>query len=307
MNILITGGSGQLGRELLQEVQISGIEVLAPSHQQMDITDIEQVKKFINRHQPSCVVNAAAYTQVDNAEIDESLAFAVNKNGCTNLAQVCARNQIPLIHVSTDYVFDGQKREPYLESDPISPVGIYGRSKAAGETEIRSKLKFHIILRTSWLYGVYGQNFVKTMLKLAATKKNIRVVSDQYGSPTSAADLAKVILTIAERWHQKSAITWGTYHYCGQGIVSWYEFAEAIIQLSRRYGTVKTIRVVPITTADFPTKARRPAFSALDCNLIKKKFGISPKPWRKSLESTIHRLMKTTAAGDGILPENTHL
>ena len=305
MNILITGGSGQLGRELLQKVQISGIEVLAPSHQQMDITDIEQVKKFINRHQPSCVVNAAAYTQVDNAEIDESLAFAVNKNGCTNLAQVCARNQIPLIHVSTDYVFDGQKREPYLESDPISPIGIYGRSKAAGEIEIRSKLKMHIILRTSWLYGVYGQNFVKTMLKLAATKKNIRVVSDQYGSPTSAADLANVILAIAERWHQKSAITWGTYHYCGQGIVSWHGFAKTIIQLIRRYGKVKTTRVVPITTADFPTKARRPAFSALDCNLIQKKVGISPKPWRESLESTLQSLMKTTVVGDGDPPENT--
>ena len=231
MNILITGGSGQLGRELLQEVQRRGIEVLAPSQQQMDITDIEQVKKFINRYQPSCVVNAAAYTQVDNAEIDESVTFAVNKNGCTNLAQVCARNQIPLIQVSTDYVFDGQKKEPYLESDPISPIGIYGRSKAAGEIEIRSKLKMHIILRTSWLYGVYGQNFVKTMLKLAATKKNIRVVSDQYGSPTSAADLAKVILAIAERWHQKSAITWGTYHYCGQGIVS---YINDVIQQSNR-------------------------------------------------------------------------
>ena len=302
MNILITGGSGQLGRELLQDVQIRGIEVLAPSHQQMDITDIEHVKKFINRHRPSCVVNAAAYTQVDKAEVDESPAFAVNKIGCSNLAQVCAKSQIPLIQVSTDYVFDGQKKEPYLESDPVSPIGIYGQSKAAGETEIRSKLKMHIILRTSWLYGVYGQNFVKTMLKLAATQKNIRVVSDQYGCPTSAADLAKAILAIADRWHQQSAITWGTYHYCGQGTVSWHEFAETIIQLSRQYGKVKATRVVPITTADFPTKARRPAFSVLDCNLIKKNFGISPKPWRKSIESTIQRLMKKTVVGDSVLP-----
>ena len=305
MNILITGGHGQLGRELLQEVQTRGIEVLAPSHHQVDITNIKEVKNFINRHRPSCVINTAAYTQVDKAEIEESLAFAVNKNGCINLAQVCAKCQIPLFQVSTDYVFDGQNNVPYLESDPVSPLGIYGQSKAAGEAEIRSKLKKHIILRTSWLYSVYGKNFVKTMLELAGTKKTIRVVSDQYGSPTCAADLAKVILAITDRWHQHSTIAWGTYHYCGQGIVSWHEFAEAIIQLARRYGKVKTTRIVPITTADFPTKARRPTFSALDCSLIKKNFGINPNPWRQSLESTIQKLMKMMAAVHGNLPENS--
>ena len=298
MKILITGSRGQLGRELFQEGQIWDFDILAPSHQQMDIADNKAVKNFIGLHQPSCVINAAAYTQVDQAEIEESRAFAINKTGCTNLAQICKKNEIPLFQVSTDYVFDGQKKTPYRESDPISPMGVYGRSKAAGEIEIRSNIEEHIIIRTSWLYGIHGQNFVKTMLKLAATKENIRVVSDQYGCPTSAGELAKAIIALANKWRQQSAVAWGTYHYCGQGIVSWHEFAETIVEMARRCGEVKTNRVEPITTADYPTKARRPEFSALDCNLIKKNFGITPKPWRESLKSTIETLFKGTAAVD---------
>ena len=305
MKILITGGRGQLGRELFKECQTKGFEVLAPSHHQMDITDNKAVKNFIDLHQPFCVINAAAYTQVDKAENEKSLAFAINKTGCTNLAQICAKNEIPLFQVLTDYVFDGQKNTPYHESDPISPLGVYGCSKAAGETEVRSNLKEHIILRTSWLYGVHGQNFVKTMLKLTETKEKIRVVSDQYGSPTSAGDLSKTILAMVDKWRQQSAMAWGTYHYCGQGFVSWYEFAETIIELARWYGKVKTNRVESITTADYSTKAKRPAFSALDCNLIKKKFGIYPKPWRESLKSTIQRLFERTAAVDGPPLENS--
>jgi dTDP-4-dehydrorhamnose reductase len=298
MKILITGSRGQLGRELFQEGQIWDFDILAPSHQQMDIADNKAVKNFIGLHQPSCVINAAAYTQVDQAEIEESLAFAINKTGCTNLAQICKKNEIPLFQVSTDYVFDGQKKTPYHESDPISPIGVYGRSKAAGEIEIRANIEEHIIIRTSWLYGIHGQNFVKTMLKLAAAKENIRVVSDQYGSPTSAGELAKAIIALANKWRQQSAVAWGTYHYCGQGIVSWHEFAETIVEMARRYGEVKTNRVEPITTADYPTKAKRPEFSALDCNLIKKNFGITPKPWRESLKSTIETLFERTAAID---------
>jgi len=305
MKALITGGDGQLGHELFQESKTRHFDILSPSEHQMDIADIKAVKNVIDLHQPSFVINAAAYTQVDKAESEESLAFAVNKIGCMNLAQICAKNEIPLLQVSTDYVFDGQKNMPYNESDPISPIGVYGRSKAAGETEIRSNLKEHIILRTSWLYGVRGQNFVKTILKLAGTKENIRVVSDQYGCPTNARDLAKAILTIADKWRQQSAVAWGTYHYCGQGIVSWHEFAETIIELARRFGEVKTNRVGPITTADYPTKARRPAFSALDCNHIKKNFGIHPKPWRESLKSTVQRLFERTADVDGAPLKNS--
>jgi dTDP-4-dehydrorhamnose reductase len=242
-------------------------------------------------HQPEVVINAAAYTQVDKAESEAALAFAVNTTGSANLARMCAKNKIPLVHISTDYVFDGQKGTSYLETDAISPVGVYGRSKADGEIEIRSHLKEHIILRTSWLYGIHGHNFAKTMLKLATTKPKIRVVADQYGSPTNAADLAQTILIISDRMQFNDDVDWGTYHYCGQGVISWYNFAEKIIGLARLYADVKTTRIEPIATADYPTRAVRPIYSALDCSRIQKHFGINPKPWQKSLEITIKELL----------------
>ena len=291
MKILITGAGGQLGRELINQGQLKGFSVQAPSEDDMDITDLEKIDRCMDFHQPEVVINAAAYTQVDKAESEAALAFAVNTTGSANLARMCAKNKIPLVHISTDYVFDGQKGTSYLETDAISPVGIYGRSKAEGEIEIRSHLKEHIILRTSWLYGIHGHNFAKTMLKLATTKPKIRVVADQYGSPTNAADLAQTILIISDRMQFNNDVDWGTYHYCGQGVISWYNFAEKIVGLARLYADVKTTRIEPITTADYPTRALRPIYSALDCSRIQKHFGINPKPWQKSLEITIKELL----------------
>jgi len=291
MKVLITGAQGQLGRELAAQGQLWGGHVQAPSEDDLDIIDLEKVDRIIARQQPDRVINAAAYTQVDSAESEAAVAFEVNKTGCANLARICAKNHIPLIHISTDYVFDGQKGTPYLETDPISPVGVYGRSKAEGEIEIRKHLKEHIILRTSWLYGIHGHNFVKTMLNLAQTKQTIRVVSDQFGSPTSAADLARTLLTISDRLQPVSDADWGTYHYCGRGVVSWHAFAEKIMELARRYGDIRTTRVDPVTSADYPTRAVRPAYSALDCGRINTHFGIRPQPWQKSLERTIRKLM----------------
>jgi dTDP-4-dehydrorhamnose reductase len=291
MKILITGADGQLGRELINQGQLKGFSVQAPSEDDMDITDLEKIDRCMAFHQPEVVINAAAYTQVDKAESEAALAFAVNTTGSANLARMCAKNKIPLVHISTDYVFDGQKGTSYLETDTISPVGVYGRSKAEGEIEIRSHLKEHIILRTSWLYGIHGHNFAKTMLKLATTKPKIRVVADQYGSPTNAADLAQTILIISDRMQFNNDVDWGTYHYCGQGVISWYNFAEKIVGLARLYADVKTTRIEPIATADYPTRALRPTYSALDCNRIQKHFGINPKPWQKSLEITIKELL----------------
>ena len=291
MKILITGAGGQLGRELINQGQLKGFSVQAPSEDDMDITDLEKIDRCMAFHQPEVVINAAAYTQVDKAESEAALAFAVNTTGSANLARMCAKNKTPLVHISTDYVFDGQKGTSYLETDTISPVGVYGRSKAEGEIEIRSHLKEHIILRTSWLYGIHGHNFAKTMLKLATTKPKIRVVADQYGSPTNAADLAQTILIISDRMQFNNDVDWGTYHYCGQGVISWYNFAEKIVGLARLYADVKTTRIEPITTADYPTRALRPIYSALDCSRIQKHFGINPKPWQKSLEITIKELL----------------
>lgn len=291
MKVLITGAQGQLGRELTAQGQLWGGHVQAPSEDDLDIIDIEKVDRIIARQQPDLIINAAAYTQVDSAESEAAVAFEVNKTGCANLAHICAKNHIPLIHISTDYVFDGQKGTPYLETDPISPVGVYGRSKAEGEIEIRKRLKEHIILRTSWLYGFHGHNFVKTMLNLAQTKQTIRVVSDQYGSPTNAADLARTLLTISERLQSVSDADWGTYHYCGRGVVSWHTFAEKIMELARRYGDIRTTRLDPVTSAEYPTRAVRPANSALDCSRINTHFGIRLQPWQKSLERTIRKLL----------------
>jgi len=291
MKILITGAQGQLGCELSAQGQSRGCRVQAPSEDDLDITDLEKVDRVIDLHQPDLVINTAAYTQVDKAESEETLTFEVNKTGCVNLARICAKNQIPLVHISTDYVFNGQKGTPYLETDPISPLGVYGRSKAEGEIEIRKHLKEHIILRTSWLYGIYGQNFVKTMLNLATSKPKIQVVSDQYGSPTNSADLALAILTLSDRLHSGLDIAWGTYHYCGRGVISWHTFAEKILELAHLYEGLPTARVEPVATADYPTQVARPVYSALDCGRISKQFGIKPQPWQKSLETTIRKLL----------------
>ncbi|MGD8975623.1 MAG: dTDP-4-dehydrorhamnose reductase [Desulfobacterales bacterium] len=287
MKILIFGGKGQLGYELVQQGLALGHAVKAPLETQTNIVDIDEVKRTIDTHQPSLVINSAAYTAVDKAETEKKIAFAVNKTGAANLARCCAPAQIPLIQISTDYVFDGQKGAPYLETDPISPIGIYGRSKADGEAEIRSHLYKHIIIRTSWLYGVHGHNFVKTMLKLVREKELIQVVADQHGSPTSALDLAEAVLIICGQIENRRAINWGTFHYCGQGITTWHEFAEKILELSRLKDNVKTARIEPLSTAEYPTAATRPQFSALDCNRITHSFGIKPKPWRESLKRVI--------------------
>ncbi len=290
MKIIVTGTDGQLGNELLIQGNNSGYEILPSNHSDLDITDKAQVEYRLEKSQPSFVVNAAAYTNVDKAETKQNLAFAVNRDGPANLAEICAIFEVPLIHISTDFVFDGKKGSPYIESDPISPLSIYGKSKEAGENEVRSRLKNHIILRTSWLYGIHGPNFVKTMLRLGKEKEVIPVVADQFGSPTSAADLAETILNIISKIKRSSDIKWGTYHYCGLGTTTWHKFTEEILNLASQYVSIKTTNVKPLSTDEYPTEAIRPCFSALDCSLIKKNFGINPKPWQDSLKTAIRQL-----------------
>ena len=295
MKTLIFGAAGQLGYELMRQGQALNLAIQGVDLPQTDITEMTQLIDIFADYRPLLVINAAAYTNVDGAESEPELAMAINRDGPANIARVCAENKIPLIHISTDYVFDGKKGSSYCETDPVSPIGVYGRSKAEGESVVRSELKEHIILRTAWLYGSHGHNFVKTILTLAREKEEIRVVSDQYGSPTSAADLAETILSISDSIRQRAAVDWGTYHYCGQGIISWHEFAQAIVNICRYKGNVKTERVEPIKTADYPTRVKRPPYSALDCGLINKHFGISPKPWQNSLAITVHELLSSPA------------
>jgi dTDP-4-dehydrorhamnose reductase len=290
MKVLITGANGQLGRELVRLGQIVDLQVHPLNRQQLDITNKNQIQQIFGRISPSLVINAAAYTDVDRAENESDLVYAVNKDGPAYLARYCANNHLTLIHISTDYVFDGTKGRPYQESDPIAPLGVYGQSKAQGEMAIRSILPDHIILRTSWLYGVSGNNFVKTILKLATEKTTLRVVADQFGSPTSAADLAKAVTTIVKKISAKEKFDWGTYHYCCKGTTTWHGLAEKIIELSAPYAALQARQVDAITTAEWPTPAKRPPYSVLDCTRLKSQFGIEPEQWQQSLKHTIDRI-----------------
>lgn len=290
MRILVFGSGGQLGHELMRQSRQRYPDTLGVDYPEADITVIERVAAVFRDFQPALAVNAAAYTNVDGAESEPQLAESINRDGPANIARLCAQYRIPLIHVSTDYVFDGSKGRPYRETDPVSPTGVYGHTKAAGETALRSILNDHIILRTAWLYSSHGQNFVKTILKLARQKEKIRVVSDQWGCPTSAADLADAILTVSTAFRAGKAINWGTYHYCGRGITTWHEFAEEIVQLGRQYERKLTDRIEAIKSADYPTLAARPPYSALNCDLLLKNFGIPTQPWRDSLKITIGEL-----------------
>ncbi|MDY6791227.1 MAG: dTDP-4-dehydrorhamnose reductase [Thermodesulfobacteriota bacterium] len=291
MKLLIIGSNGQLGSELVIECRRNNFLYLAVDLPEFNIADPSCVEKILTEFKPSMVINASAYTNVDQAETESEMAFSVNSIGPANLAVCCNKKQIPLIHVSTDYVFDGSKGQPYTESDPVSPLGIYGKSKAEGENKLRSILKQHVILRTSWLYGAYGNNFVKTMLRLGNEKGVIKVVSDQYGCPTCAADLAEAAVDISKQIILNNKTAWGTYHYCGLGITTWHKFAKTIFEIAAQYQNYKVPSVEAVTTDQYPVRTKRPAFSALDCSLVKQHFGISIKSWQESLKKTIEHIL----------------
>ena len=290
MRILVPGGNGQVGWELARRGVQHGLEILALDRGSLDITDLDAVVREVNKSGVSLVVNAAAYTGVDKAELESDLAFAVNRDGPAHLASACAKAGIPLIHISTDYVFNGSKQGPYLETDPVSPLGVYGESKAAGEEEVRRGVREHIVLRTAWVYGVHGHNFVKSMLRLGNTEEIVQVVTDQYGCPTYAADLAEAILTIASRLLQAHPPAWGTYHYCGKGVTTWHGFAEAIFAKAQQYSSLKVRKIEPVSTSEYYARAKRPANSALDCSLLEKEFDISLRFWVESLARMINAM-----------------
>jgi dTDP-4-dehydrorhamnose reductase len=291
MRILLTGANGQVGWELSNRGGQQGFEILALDRSDLDITDPVSVSNEVNRSAVSLVVNAAGYTAVDQAESEPELAFAVNRDGPSYLASACEKVGIPLVHISTDYVFDGQKEGAYLVTDPVSPLSVYGKSKAAGEVEVRKRLREHFILRTGWVYGVHGHNFVKTMLRLGREREEVQVVTDQHGCPTYAADLAETILRIAAQFLEGGQVHWGTYHYCGKGVTTWHGFAEEIFRLASGYASLQVKRVEPISTSEYPTRAKRPANSILDCSVLEKTFGIHPQPWAESLAHMLEVLL----------------
>ncbi|MBX3497341.1 MAG: dTDP-4-dehydrorhamnose reductase [Parvibaculum sp.] len=291
--LLVTGAGGQVGTELAAEAAGAGFAVVAPAHAELDITDENAIAAAIAAAKPDAVVNAAAYTAVDRAESEPERAHAVNARAPGILGSACNRAGMPLLHISTDYVFDGMSARPWREDDPVAPLGIYGASKAEGEAALRAAAPRHIILRTAWVFSPHGNNFVRTMLRLASERDELAVVDDQRGSPTSATDIAQALLALAASAIEAKpadAPLWGTYHFCNAGVTSWCGFARAIMAGAAARGGA-TARIRPIPTADYPTPARRPAFSALDCTKLKTAFGIEPRPWEEALDDTLDRLL----------------
>lgn len=290
MRLLVLGGTGQVGTELRALAQLEGAEVIAPSRSALDLTDRDALSRTIAAGPWSAVINAAAYTHVDQAETEKSEAFALNAEMPGWLATYTANRGIPLVHISTDYVFDGRKGAPYVETDATAPLNIYGRSKLEGEKVVRAGNPHHVILRTSWIYSPYGRNFVKTMLRLAKERDCLTVVNDQRGCPTAAREIAQACLRIAQRAAEEPAdVPYGTFHFAGAGEATWCEFAREIVTLAAAR-VHRLPQVLPIRTADYPTPALRPADSRLDCAAIAQSFGLAPPPWRKALKETIDRL-----------------
>lgn len=292
MTIIVTGGQGQVGWEIAQRDQA----IQALSRNDLNITDTDAVEKVIKRYQPTLLINCAAYTAVDKAEQEPQQASAVNRDGAAMLAQVCAKFHIPLIHLSTDYVFDGKQHIAYHEEDTPAPLSHYGVSKWQGEQAVRDACEQHIILRISGVFGVHGNNFVKTILRLSGEKESLRIVADQTTCPTPAADIAEVVLKIAKKIiATPSTNLWGTYHYCGASATTWYQFATEIIELAKRFQPVKVQEILPITAEEYAAPAQRPAYSVLNCQKIAANFAIQQKNWQLGLAQAVQQLVGNNA------------
>lgn len=285
-NILVTGAGGQLGYELQQIAsQFPQHQFLFCSRTELDVTNRDQVQKFFETFAPQCCINCAAYTAVDKAETEVEAAMVGNAKAPENLARACVEFDAKFIHISTDYVFNGQATASQKEDAPADPVNLYGQSKLEGEKRVMAANPDAIIIRTSWVYSSHGANFVKTMMRLMQSRPEVRVVADQFGSPTYAADLALAILQIIEsgKWHS------GIYHYRNEGIISWADFAVAI-----KEDLQSDCKVVPIPTTEYPTPAARPLYTAMDTSKIKTTFGIQPPHWKESLH-TCMAILKANA------------
>ncbi|MCA3255046.1 MAG: dTDP-4-dehydrorhamnose reductase [Alphaproteobacteria bacterium] len=291
MTALVTGAGGQLGRALLASAAAAGIEAVGLTRADLDIADEAAWIGVLDAHAPDLVVNAAAYTAVDKAESEADAAFRINRDAPGLLARLCAARGVRLVHVSTDFVFDGTQSSPYLPGQPVAPLGVYGASKAAGEAAVQAALPEALIVRTAWVYAASGANFMLTMLRLMASQPALRVVGDQIGTPTHAASLARAI------WSLAGAGATGLHHYTDAGAASWYDFAVAIQEEALALGLLaRAIPVAPIRTADYPTPARRPAYSVLDKTDTYAALGTPAAHWRAELRAALHELAALRAA-----------
>lgn len=292
MRLIVTGTQGQVARSLIERVGVAGVELVAVGRPELDLADPASVASAFANARADVVVNAAAYTAVDKAESEEELATAINGVGAGLVAEAARRIGAPIIHLSTDYVFDGSLDRPYREDDPPAPIGAYGRSKLAGERAVAAAHPHHTILRTAWVYSPFGANFVKTMLRLGETRPQINVVADQRGSPTSALDIADAILAVAAKLSSapdKRGLV-GTFHMTGTGEASWAEFARAVFSEAELHGRLPGA-VVDILTEQYPTPARRPKNSRLNGARLREVYGAVLPDWRASLKSCVGRLL----------------
>jgi dTDP-4-dehydrorhamnose reductase len=286
MKILITGSNGQVGSCLVKILnQMPEIEFLAVDRDQLDITDPDAVNKLVSEFRPNAIINAAAHTAVDKAEQEVELSYAINRDGPQFLAQAANRVGAIILHISTDYVFAGDKVGEYVETDVVAPQGVYGQSKLAGELAVTAACPRHIILRTAWVFCEKGNNFVRTMLRLTETRDELGVVADQFGGPTYAGDIANALIVMAKALHRGNK-HYGIYHFAGLPHVSWHQFAMEIFAKAKEQDVLnKDILVNSITSDQYPTPAKRPANSKLDCRKIEQNFGIKPSDWQAALNN----------------------
>lgn len=296
MRLLITGAHGQLGSEIVRLALERGLPAIPLAREDLNIGDLEAVGRTIRKAAPSAVVNAAAFTRVDEAETHPEAALRVNRDGARNLAVTCREERIPIVHFSTDYVFDGQATRPYRPDDDPAPLGAYGRSKWEGEVAVRDATERHLILRTAWVFGVHGSNFVKSILRLARDREELRVVDDQRGSPTAADDLAEAALVALEHVRARGS-GWGTYHFVNAGSTTWHGFAERILARAAARVPLRARNIVPITTEELGLPAPRPRWSVLDTTSFVETFGHAPCAWEEALEDVLDRLPTLAAAG----------
>lgn len=292
--ILLTGGSGQVGRALRQVLPASSV-LMAPDRHALDMSDPDSVRNATREFRPTLIINAAAYTAVDRAEAEPELARAINGIAPGVLAEEARRLGATLLHYSTDYIFDGSKPAPYTETDTPRPLSVYGQTKLLGEQAVRSSSTAHYVLRTSWVYAAEGANFLNTILRLARERPELRIVDDQTGAPTWARAIAEMTAQMLIAGRDSGDPRYGLYHLTATGAVTWFGFAQAIVEEAKKLSGTPVPRLIPITTADYPLPARRPANSRLDTTRFTAAFGIAPEPWQMMLRQCL--LEKFAAAG----------
>lgn len=294
IKVLVIGATGQVGQSVvLLAQQDSDFELITPDQKTLDINNEKMIVVALAQHQPDYVINAAAYTDVEKAEDDKDACYALNGDAVGKLARACERSHVPLLHLSTDYIFDGLQSLPYIEEDEATPLSVYGMSKLEGEKQLKENMSHYILLRVCGVFSPWRKNFVKTIFNAFKQGKELRVINDQYCCPTGAHDIARVLLAIVKQLHC-GANAWGTYHYVAADVTTWHGFAESIVHEAAKQLKCKNVAIAPIKTSEYPTKAKRPSNSVLSCQKILNTFGIQQRSWQEDLVSVVHELSQST-------------